>query len=33
LIDELTEANLVAIVKLMPRQNQELRFAALFPQK
>lgn len=33
LIDELTETNMVGIVKIMPRNNQELRFAALFPQK
>lgn len=33
LIDQLTESNQVAIVKIMPRNNQEIRFAALFPQK
>lgn len=33
LIDQLTETNQVAIVKLVPRNNQEMRFAALFPQK
>ena len=33
LINELTEQQLVGIVKLVPRNNQELRFAALFPQQ
>jgi ATP-dependent DNA helicase 2 subunit 1 len=33
LLSELTKQNLVAIVKLVPRNNQELRFAALFPQE
>lgn len=32
LISELTTQQLVGIVKLVPRNNQELRFAALFPQ-
>ena len=33
MITELKGENLVAIVKLVPRNNQELRFAALFPQE
>lgn len=33
LISELAQQNLVGIVKLVPRNNQELRFAALFPQE
>ena len=33
LISELSEQKLVGIVKLVPRNNQELRFAALFPQQ
>ena len=33
LIHELTSQDLVAIVKLVPRNNNELRFAALFPQQ
>ncbi len=33
LISELTTQQLVGIVKLVPRNNQELRFAALFPQQ
>ena len=33
LINELTEKQLVGIVKIVPRNNQEMSFAALFPQK
>lgn len=33
LITELATQSLVGIVKLVPRNNQELRFAALFPQE
>jgi ATP-dependent DNA helicase 2 subunit 1 len=32
LITELAKQNLVGILKLVPRNNQELRFAAVFPQ-
>ena len=33
LINELTEKGLVGIVKIVPRNNQEMSFAALLPQK
>lgn len=33
LIEELIETDQVGIVSLLPRANQELRFAALFPQR
>lgn len=33
LITQMISKNLVGIVKIVPRANQELRFAALFPQQ